>query len=65
MKSTIKGVGIISTSMLIIAIPMLLVIGFYENWYDFINALLILFFILDVMLVGTVIYMLADDEQRR
>lgn len=62
MKSVIKGIGVISTTILLIATPMLLVIGFYENWHDFIVALLIIFFILDVMLVGTVIYMLADDE---
>lgn len=62
MKGAIKGVGMISTTMLIIAIPMLLVIGFYENWHDFINALLIIFFILDVMLVGTIISMLADNK---
>ena len=60
MTDIIKGIGEITVSLIILAIPMLLVIGFYENWYDFIKLILIMFFIGDICVVGLMVHDLQD-----
>lgn len=48
-------------TFIIIIIPMLLVIGFYENWYQIIKVILVLFFVVDFVAIGTVINALQDE----
>lgn len=62
MNDIIEGIGEITVSLIIIIIPMLLVIGFYENWYEFIKLILIMLFFCDFCVVGTIIHNLQDYE---
>ena len=60
MTDIIKGIGEITVSLIILAIPMLLAIGLYENWCDFIKLILIMLFIGDICVVGLMVHDLQD-----
>lgn len=60
MTDIIEGVGEITVSLIIIIIPMLLVIGFYENWCEFIKLILIILFVGDFCVVGIIVHNLQD-----
>ena len=60
MYDIIEGVGELVVSLIIIAIPMLLVIGLYENWCEFIKLILIMLFIGDLCFIGTTVHILKD-----
>lgn len=62
MNNIIKGIGELTVSLIMIAIPMLLVIGFYENWCGFIKLILTMLFFGDFGIVGTIIHNLQDYE---
>lgn len=62
MSDIIKGIGELTVSLIMIAIPMLLVIGFYENWCGFIKLILTMLFVGDFCVVGTIIHNLQDYE---
>lgn len=62
MNDIIEGIGEITASLIIIIIPMLLVIGFYENWCEFIKLILIILFVGDFCVIGTIVHNLQDYE---
>lgn len=62
MNDIIEGIGEITVSLIMVIIPMLLVIGFYENWCEFIKLILIILFVGDFCVVGTIIHNLQDYE---
>lgn len=62
MTDIIKGIGEVTVSLIMVIIPMLLVIGFYENWCEFIKLILIILFVGDFCAVGVIIHNLQDYE---
>lgn len=62
MSDIIEGIGELTVSLIMIAIPMLLVIGFYENWCEFIKLILIMLFVGDFCVVGIIVHNLQDYE---
>lgn len=61
MKGIVRSLGEMTLSFIVIIIPMLLVMGFYENWYQIIKVILVLFFVVDFIAIGTVINALQDE----
>ena len=61
MNDIIKGIGEITVSLIMVIIPMLLVVGFYENWCGFIKLILIMLFVGDFCVVGTIVHNLQDE----
>ena len=62
MTDIIEGIGEVTVSLIMVMIPMLLVIGFYEDWYEFIKLILVMSFVGDFCLIGTIVHNLQKDE---
>lgn len=60
-QDPIRSIGEITVTLITIIIPMLLVVGFYENWHDFIKWILIILFIGDTIAIGTMVHMIQDE----
>lgn len=60
-QDPIRSIGEITVTLITLIIPMLLVIGFYENWHDFIKWILIIFFVGDVIAIGAIVHMIEDE----
>lgn len=60
MNDIIKGVGEVTVSLIMIIIPMLFVMGFYENWCGFIKMILAMLSVGDFCVIGTIVHNLQD-----
>lgn len=62
MTDIIEGIGEVTVSLIMVIIPMLLVIGFYENWCGFIKLILIILSVGDFCVIGIIVHNLQDYE---
>lgn len=61
MKDLMITLGVILTSVIVLAIPILLVCSLYEHWPKFITFLLFMFMIGDLLAVSSGVVVAMED----
>lgn len=61
MKDLMIALGVILTSVIVLAIPILFVCSIYEHWPQFITVLLFLFMVGDLLAVSSGVVVAMED----